>query len=333
MTKGLYLIVDETNFEELYNQPAAEVFLRYIDRGGLHFFDVEESVVSDTAPEVAAEPRQIYRHFSPEFLRGRIDTSKMLWKGLLEKSRGQFINFAAWARPLKRGVIMYEDTLGGSQSTWSRRRKELIKKMNDEGYTYSFAQNVGEFTEAMDAVLSTLRVVDRQIAKDENGSPILNEKGEPKEILIRDRDSRYADNGVPNAVYRSTVESFKGGKAYAAMIRDRNGKLLGGFVGSISGSLISVDTVFQDDESSIDIPKWALIPLMDRAVAAGIRFIDMGMVTPYTRSMKGKYLFLEEFEELVRQLPAVNNIDLVTPWTPPPPVAPPARNQRPQQQQ
>lgn len=205
---------------------------------------------------------------------------------------GHRIGNPGWVFPEVRGVLPIEKSLSGS--TYKNLRNQA-RKLQTEGHRFVF-------NEDFIASLNMTRDQDRR-----GSSP---------------EESRYK---IP-AVYNKSLEFYKEGKAFSVEIRDKNNKLKGGLLCFRYGNLVTIDTVFYDRKNPADLEsrpdisyaKVAVLALMDRLKAVGITFIDMGMVTSYSDTLKAFYMESDEFLALVAKTPkGYIEIDVTGEWTPP----------------
>ncbi len=138
-----------------------------------------------------------------------------------------------------------------------------------------------------------------------------------EEVLTRTKDQqRIGQAPQNNRVTEEKIANFlnlqREGVAYS-FESWQNARLTGGTYGTFKDGRMSLDSVFYDQ---IDDAKFPFLMLRDRLLAADIRFIDLQMVTPFTRSLKGRYISGEDF---IRLLDGVNpdaQPDLRSAWTP-----------------
>ena len=94
--------------------------------------------------------------------------------------------------------------------------------------------------------------------------------------------------------------AFAADKGFTALLLDPDGAIVAGVVGYVHDNLYSPDSVFGSD---IDLVKAVDFALMRYLHGRGIDFVNAGMVTSYTESIKGYRVSEAQYYELVAQLP------------------------------
>lgn len=107
--------------------------------------------------------------------------------------------------------------------------------------------------------------------------------------------NRYRDPHVAHELRAA----FAAGKAFTALLRDPDGATVAGVVGRVHENVYNPDSVFGD----IDLVKVVDFALMRYLHAHGIDFVNAGMVTPYTESIKGYRVSERQYHALRAQLP------------------------------
>lgn len=111
--------------------------------------------------------------------------------------------------------------------------------------------------------------------------------------MNRHRDPIVADN------LRS---AFVAGNAFNVLLVDHQDRIVAGGVGFVDDhNLFSPDSVFADN---IDDAKVAYFSLIRYLKAHGIEFLNAGMVTPFTASIKGYRVTRAEFDRMADTLPS-----------------------------
>lgn len=108
--------------------------------------------------------------------------------------------------------------------------------------------------------------------------------------------NRYRDPQVAS-MFRA---AFIDGKAFNALLLTPDDAIVAGVVGYVHDNVYSPDSVFGD----IDTVKVVDFALMRYLHARGIDFINAGMVTPYTESIKGYRITKQQYRELLTELPS-----------------------------
>lgn len=228
----------------------------------------------------------------PAFIAKNLKPENMKWD-LDDPEHGPYIRENGWALPRYRGVIEHAKTV--SSSTYANVR-QLARKLHDQGFKVTFSR---DFRRALNMVRDQRRFIEGQWVA----------------------NSLYA--GENNANYKSTLERYEAGTAYSVEVWNEKGEMVGGIIGFKDGSLYSPESTFYDNvqypKISIGFSKVASFALTERLHAAGIDFIDVGMVSPFSASMKGELIDAAVFEKMAARLPKTANVDMQTDWTPPPP--------------
>lgn len=213
-----------------------------------------------------------------------LSTVRVMENGIL----GTVFGNPGWAYPERRGVLkLEEETFKGS----------TYKKLRNQARNYEKAGDKFVFNSNFQEALETARDQER--------------RGQSVE------QSRYR---IP-AVFKKSMDFYKEGIAFSVEHRDKDNNLLGGLICFRYGNLITIDTVFYKND--IGSAKVAALALIDRLMAAGIKFIDMGMVTSYSESLKAMYVDSDminptEFEAMINALPQEHvEIDLSGEWKAP----------------
>ncbi len=108
--------------------------------------------------------------------------------------------------------------------------------------------------------------------------------------------NRYRDHNVEHT-FRA---AFAAGKAFNALLHNHDGAIVAGVAGYMHENVYSPDSVFGDDIDLVKVVDFALARYLH---AHGIDFINAGMVTPYTASIKGYRVTEQQYRELQAQLP------------------------------
>lgn len=280
LMQGLYLIDPDLNQNVLIKKQASSIFQRLAKANPIYTFRGGKETVE----------------IPYSFFRDQLNFSELTWS-LSDPEHGPFIAASGWVLPNTRGVVMREDVVDSSTYLDMRR---LARKLIREGFEVTFNK---DFRASLQFVADQKRRV--------AGQWVAN--------------SRYQDAGLR----ADTMNKFDKGGAFSVEIwgpefinaEGKPGrKLVGGLIGNKEGGLYSPDSVFYDQENfpkiTIGFSKVAMVALMDRVSAAGIFFLDAGMVSHFTASMKGKIISLEEFLAMIRELPVDPKVDLVKSWDP-----------------
>ena len=109
--------------------------------------------------------------------------------------------------------------------------------------------------------------------------------------------NRHRDPVVAN----NLRSAFAAGNAFSVLLIDPQDHIVAGSVGFVDDhNLFSPDSVFAD---KIDDAKVAYFSLVRYLKAHGIEFLNAGMVTPFTASIKGYRVTRAEFDQMADTLP------------------------------
>lgn len=281
LMQGVYLINTGRSVEEtaqLVNLPGGTVFRGLLTMNPNMYFF---KVKENGATEIVP-PEYIAKNLKPENMKWDLD----------DPEHGPYIRENGWALPRYRGVIEHAKTVGSS--TYANVR-QLARKLHDQGFKVTFSR---DFKRALNMVRDQKRFIEGQWVA----------------------NSLYA--GENNANYKSTLERYEAGTAYSVEVWNEKGEMVGGIIGFKDGSLYSPESTFYDNvqypKISIGFAKVASLALTERLKAAGIDFIDVGMVSPFSASMKGELIDAAKFETMAAGLPKNVTVDMTSDWTPPP---------------
>ncbi len=282
LMQGVYLINSGRTVEEtarLIDLPAGTVFRGLLLMNENMYFF---KVKENGATEIVP-PEYIAKNLKPENMKWDLD----------DPEHGPYIRENGWTLPRYRGVIEHAKTVGSS--TYANVR-QLARKLHEQGFKVTFSR---DFKRALNMVRDQRRLIEGQWVA----------------------NSLYA--GENNANYKSTLERYEAGTAYSVEVWNEKGEMVGGIIGFKDGSLFSPESTFYDHvqypKISIGFSKVASLALSDRLREAGIYFMDVGMVSPFSASMKGELIDAALFEKMAAGLPVNVKVDLQTDWTPPPP--------------
>jgi Leu/Phe-tRNA-protein transferase len=190
-----------------------------------------------------------------------------------EPARGPYIYQNGWFNPKRRGVILYADT---QKSTSYKNVNARARHLSKTGFKVTFNNDF----------IQSLNMVRDQDRKGQNQG-----------------SSRFTDPEV----YQAMVDEYKNGQAFSVEVWDDKGRLIAGLIGSNMGNLYSPDSVFYDNKTykqAIDYAKIAFVALGQRLIQVGIPFMDVGMVTPFTATLKAKLVPVKDFASMLQALPA-----------------------------
>jgi len=216
---------------------------------------------------------------------------------MMNPGEGYFFYQRGWFSPAIRGVIKFSNLVG---SKTVKNIRSVSRNLYRKGFNITFNQNI-------EAVMQGCRDQAR--------------KGQGK----------GAGSRITDALIKSYAELLSMGKAYSVELRNSQGDIVAGTFGFVGGSELACDSVFypavlqencenndcEDFKSNIDYAKVVMQELFDRAQMAGFQFIDLGMVTVFTKNtFKAEYIPREEFLALLENTPEDVEIDFTTEWNP-----------------
>lgn len=289
LMQGVYLL-DPSMELALSERPAPEVFKRLLAKGGLYYIRPQYTVY-DRDKNIYVDRPGAVEKIDDSFIQKNLTPDEVYWI-TSDAERGPFIAQNGWAFPKMRGVIDYSRTL---DSSTYRSMRNLARRWIADGGKITFNQ---DFKGSLDAVANQRRLV--------AGKWVQN--------------SRYL---LDRKLYAATLEGFKEGGGFSVEVWDKTGRLVGGIIGEREGLIFSPDSTFYDEVAypklSIDLAKMAAVALLDRLNQAGVPFADAGMVSMFTRSLKGELIPDVEFLHLLEKLNSESkDVDLTTPYVPPP---------------
>lgn len=322
LVQGLYLVRSEKAIresglsrEQVADLSATEAFNRFYPDGKLIYLDhgmIDMILKGDEATYwkiqklelPMPEPKivEIPQSFVAENFTVTDSKSDVQWEKS-DNSVGPFIVQAGWTFPQIRGVITMEDA---SKSTTYKDRRKDARSLFKRGFSITFNK---DFEGALKMVRDQERLV---TTPPPAGAPAGTA---PTKTWVA--NSRYKEQ----ALFDEALQAFRDGRAFSVEVRNEKGQLVGGIIGNISGKgFYSPDSTFYDKDNypkeTILFSKIAVLALKDRLQKAGIPFIDAGMVTPFTATMKGKLIPAQQFLEMIAALPKDADPDLTTNWTP-----------------
>lgn len=210
---------------------------------------------------------------------------------LMKSEDGYFFYQRGWFSPEVRGVICFEDL---NNSKTINNIYKISRNLYRNGYYVSFNRDL----------LSVIRGCKEQQRKGQNF-----------------QNSRITDDFI------KTYQQLQNlGKTYSVELRDPVGQVVAGTFGFRSGSVFGNESIFyplnitnseEGYKSKIDCAKVAFLALIERLKKAGFAYLDVGMVSGFTRnSFKAKYITREEFLDMFNKKPNDIEIDFFNDWNP-----------------
>lgn len=281
---------------------------------GVYIIDADEAEVEFKSKDDAAEPR---REMKGETLRqvlqrtngfieiladGGIrnipmsEVSSRLFLTNLTKhdpdkySHGKnFFGHPGWAATKQRGLVYYDNFSKGSAA---QRGRKLARKLIGLGYEIKVN---GDYQKALEMAKDQLRVVEIDGVKTYKAT------------------SRYKLKTLFDAISAMYQKDL----AFSVELYRPDGKMVGGSINFVVGNLITGDTIFYDIKETsyvdelgrtvhidpIEFARLVDVVTFEYMVALGIPFLDVGMVTYYSESLKADLLSREEYLKEINTLP------------------------------
>ncbi len=201
---------------------------------------------------------------------------------------GNYLRQSGWAKPSQVGVVIFEDMEKSTNPNKPKKSKRISKiknaanQMKKNGFSLTTNQDIK-------AVIEGCR---DQKRKGQAAGP-----------------GRYNDEFI-----QSYIDLAAEGKAHSVEVRNSNGEIVAGLYGLLhENGMIDIESVFYPTETTnketgitselkngIDYAKVAALHLINIAKDAGFTFMNLGMVTPFTRSsFKGEYVSRKAYEEMI----------------------------------
>lgn len=201
---------------------------------------------------------------------------------------GNFLRQPGWTKPNQVGVVIFEDMEKSTDPNKTKKSKRIAKIRN-------FSQQMKK-----------------------NGF-YLTTNQDMRSVIEGCRDQKRKGQTVGEGRYNETfiqsyVDLASEGKAHSVEVRDSSGKVVAGLYGkSHPNGMIDIESVFYPTEitdsatgttkeinNGIDYAKVATLHLINIAKDAGFTFMNLGMVTPFTRSgFKGEYVSRTAYQEML----------------------------------
>lgn len=217
---------------------------------------------------------------------------RSLENSFLEEGEGEFFFQSGWFLPEVRGVIYPEEFLNRSTS---KDLQKFMRALFNKGYRVTFNQQP---------------------------RMVIEEAGNQ----VRGHKESQGDTRFKEDLILAYEQMIRAGKAYSIELWHPTGMLVGGTFGMISNGTINAESVyypnlkdpdvmalkdlFENDPrfaeykkdpvitKSIDMAKVPVRLLLLLLQWHGYSFMDAEMVTPFTQSMSGKYVWLSDFNNM-----------------------------------
>lgn len=281
---GVYLIFPppegvSTRISKLYNRVSPKYLFNRLSPSGVYYLYRDYELTpnpQDKSPVSLTGDVQVMP-LDPHLIQERITPESLVWVKA-EEELGPFLYQGGWFMPQVRGVLSLEPLL--ESKTYKKLLREA-RTMARNGFRFRFNGD----SRPMDFKLAVEKVRDQDRVGQIAGS------------------SRYADEEL----FESMLQSYQDGHAFSVEVWTPQGELAAGAIGHVHGNLYSPDSIFYDQNllggQAINAAKIALIALLERTAQLGIPFIDAGMVSPFTASLKGRLISREDFLSGIRSLP------------------------------
>ena len=195
---------------------------------------------------------------------------------------------AGWAATKKRGMIQYDEF---SNSPYVRNGRKLARKLIALGYEIKVN---ADYQKSLDMARDQLRVV------------------KVDGVKKREKNSRY----LKKELYDAALAMKDKDLAFSVELYRPDGKLVGGSINFVVGNLITGDTIFYDlnettyaDElgqtvqiEPIEYARLVDVVTFEYMVALGIPFMDIGMVSDYSKTLNGRIFPREEYLGAIQNL-------------------------------
>lgn len=216
---------------------------------------------------------------------------------LLNPTEGYFFYQRGWFAPSIRGVIKFSNLM---DSKSVEKIRFLSRNLYRKGFQITFNQDI-------ETVMLGCREQTRRGQGKGSGARITDE------------------------LMNSYEELLRLGKAYSVELRNPEGAVIAGTFGFVGGGELACDSIFypaieyencanaskEHFKSNISYAKVAMLAMIDRAKMSGYKFIDLGMVTSFTKNaFRAEYISRDEFFELLDSSPKNEELDFVTEWNP-----------------
>lgn len=291
LMQGVYLIDPKASANIIArpapSESAPDTFSRLMTVDAMYEIKAVRNAEGEVTKDAEGGVIQTVTKVSPELIKKTLKVDELTWD-LDDPEHGPYIKQTGWAFPRVRGIIPSQGTEGSKNY---KRARTLAKQLIAKGFRITFDK---DFTRALTMVAEQTRLIE--------GQWVANS-------LYKDPDN-----------FNMTMDSFREGKAFSVEVWNEKGEMVGGLIGLKDGSIYAPESTFYDHvrypEISIGFAKIGIVALMDRLKAAGIPFADAGMVTPFTKSMRGELIPGADFLRLRAQIPQEAKVDFSTDWTP-----------------
>ncbi|CAN5411087.1 hypothetical protein BH10BDE1_BH10BDE1_31100 [soil metagenome] len=308
--QGNYIVIpgfSETSLQALIKQSGPQAFRDVVANGEVVYIENKWEMDAVTGlAKIYPETKhgtlvgQAVRKVRRDVVEQVTDPDQMKWQ-LLVKETGPYLVQSGWVLPQGRGVIERDNIFNppdeaGHRSLSSSYKNLLYFARNKarKGFTFSFNR---DFKRALDMTRDQER-------READGS-------------WSSETSRYKDQET----YDAALASFEAGKGVSVEVWNEKGELVGGALAFREGPIFKIDSVYYDnkryEKEGIDFAKVAGAMLGERLADAGIYLLDMEMLSPYSKSLRGRVISTKSFFTKIDALDPNAKVDLTTPWIPP----------------
>jgi leucyl/phenylalanyl-tRNA--protein transferase len=180
-----------------------------------------------------------------------------------------------WFSPAQRGVLRFED------AHWTRRFLRALRQQPGRGYEIAFDRAFGDVVRAC---ARAKRKGDGEVASASKDQPANQGEGAGQGGTWILPEIEVAYERLHRLGYAHSAECWRGGA------------LVGGVYGVLVDGVFSGESMFH---AEADAGKRALYALIELLAGAGIKWIDIQMVTPVLEALGGRYVARSAYAALL----------------------------------